>query len=1150
MNFIHKIFENSMYKKEMNSILVTNSGNIIYNSKSTLQSLNTINEFKLYNNDKMQEIQKAVRASYDFSFTDYSVYNHCQSFATISTINLNYFKNAWSLITIYPETLFVNEFRDFSKLYVSFIIFGIILITILIHLLIKKYLKPIKYYLSISDNVAKGFYLQEINPEYLLQKNEIGNLFNSLKTIQESLRKKDTSALKKYEEQNKYITGLKLLLEQMRGNPDITILSKNVLAFLSKFVNAQVGTLYLFNEDTSKLELSSTYSFTKRKGDHFQIALGEGVLGQVALEKQIVYLTEIPDDYISINSALGETQSKNIIIAPFVYESNLIGVIELATFLEFDDAQIEFIKSGLENIAIAFNSAKVNQKINVLYQNAQHQAEKLQTQQEELIATNEELESQTVALRSSEHKLIEQQEELQAINEELEEKTSFLEKQKAEIITKNEELLLAQYEIAQKAKEIELTSKYKSEFLANMSHELRTPLNSILILATNLFENSKNNLLDDQVESSKIIYQCGIDLLNLINDILDLSKIEAGKMTLNFQPTEIIHIADSIKKNFKQLVENKGLELIIDIEDELPREIITDSQRLEQVIKNFISNAIKFTSRGSISILVRHPNEKTKISIPHKSKEDILEICIKDTGIGIPKIKQNQIFEAFRQLENHLSRNYNGTGLGLSIAKEITHLLNGEILLRSVEGVGSEFSIFIPINNREELISNQLPEESQQSENINYNELPVLKALDEMDVKPRNDMFSAEINMLNSLDDREKIKEGDKLILIVEDDTVFARVLYDQVVTKAFKCIYTTTGEEALALAEKFKPDAVILDIKLPGMNGWEVLRHLKENQSTRHIPVHMMSGEGNTIDAKRNGAVGFISKPTTKDKLDKALTNLENLMKKKIKDLLVVEDDENLRKSIIGLLKADDVTTFEADSGSQALQYLKYYNIDCMVLDLTLPDMTGFDLLNILQKEVDINVPPIIVYTGKDLSKDEESKILKFAESIIIKGVKSEERLIDETALFLHRVVDKIQVQSKDIVLNLHDKDSVFKDKNILLVDDDIRNAYAISKVMKEKGINITVAENGEKALDALKSDSVFDLVLMDIMMPIMDGFTAMTKIRGELKMKKLPIIALTAKAMKEDREKCINAGANDYLSKPIDLNKLFSLLRVWLYK
>ncbi len=1157
--FIGNILKYSFLNDDAISAIFSNSGDVIFINNDHYNKEANINNFNIYKSETMLEIEKAIKSTYSYSINQHSAMTNSKAFTTVIPIHLKKYNTNWALVNVYPDKSFFTDLNNFTNFYILIVILGLLLMIALIHAYLKFQLKPLRNYLKFSNNISNGFYLQEINEKYLSKSDEIGNLFQSLKTIQESLRNKDTVAMKKYEEQNKYITGTKLLLEQMRGNQDIQVLAKNVLSFLAKFIDAQVGTFYLYNDETKVLELSASFSFTKRKGDHYKINLGEGVLGQAAIEKQIVFLTEIPPDYISISSALGDAVPQNIIIAPFVYEDKLIGVIELATYLQFDDAQIEFIKNGLENIAIAFNSAGVNKKVNLLYQEAQNQAEKLQTQQEELIATNEELEAQTVALRNSEHKLIEQQEELQAINEELEEKTSFLEKQKGEIIQKNEELLVAQYEIAQKAKEIELTSQYKSEFLANMSHELRTPLNSILILATNLFENSAGNLVDDQVESSKIIYQCGIDLLNLINDILDLSKIEAGKMTMNFQATEIIHIADSINKNFKKLVENKGLKLIVDIAADLPKEINTDSQRLEQVIKNFVSNAVKFTSKGEISVLIRHPDESVKLRIPVNNHKQALEICIKDTGIGIPKNKQREIFEAFHQLESHLSRNYNGTGLGLSIAKEITHLLNGVINLKSIEGEGSEFSIIIPINTpiAESDTNNLGINESSRIILEANNELStesVLHNLSDMHVEDYkqeiSELFTAEINMANIEDDRNSLKEGDKLILVVEDDLIFAKILYEQVTHKSFKCIYTATGEEALALADKFKPDAIILDIKLPGINGWEVLQFLKENPNTRHIPVHMMSGEGNTIDAKRNGAVGFISKPTTKDKLDKALTNLENLMKKKIKDLLVVEDDSKLRKSIIGLLKADDVTTYEADSGAQALQFLKYYNIDCMVLDLTLPDMTGFDLLNIIQRESDINIPPIIVYTGKDLSKEEETKILKFAESIIIKGVKSEERLIDETALFLHRVVDKIQVHSKDIILNLHDKDSVFKDKNVLLVDDDIRNAFAVSKVLKEKGINITVAENGEKAIEALKSDTSFNMVLMDIMMPIMDGYTAITKIRTELNMKKLPIIALTAKAMKEDRDKCINAGANDYLSKPIDLNKLYSLLRVWLYK
>lgn len=1147
------------------SSIVTNDLKVISQTNKDLVAGNAPNFKGIFSEKDTEQIQRAIENGFRYEGI-VQMNNHSDgNFLIIEPIYFKDYRTGWSLVATFPKGLVFSRSISASSALLLPLVISLAIVVILIFYIFRKKFAPLTEYLLYAEKASQGFYLQELPQEYLNDKGEIGELYGTLKMLQENLRNKENRTLQRFDEQNKYNTGIKQLFEIMRGEQKIENLSKKVITFLSEFIDAKSGAIYLLNQETNKLELEAAYALDRRKAQHHVVEIGDGILGQAAKEKQLITLDNIPADYLLISSSLGETPAKCIIAAPFMYEDQVLGMIELATYRSFNNAQTSFVKSCLENIAIVFNSVRSNERIKELYTEAQTQAYKLQNQQDELIATNEELEAQTKALIMSERKLIEQQEELQAINEELEEKTGFLEKQKTEIIKKNDALILAQYQLSQKANEVQMASTYKSEFLANMSHELRTPLNSILILAKNLSEGLKEQLDYGQSESLDIIYSCGIDLMNLINDILDLSKIEAGKMNIKIAPVETMHIISAIRNNFAKPIQDKNIEFRINVAPNIPKEIETDTMRLEQIIKNFISNSMKFTKEGYIEFALDLINTPEHLRSKFRD-EKVLKFTVKDTGIGIPEDKQRLIFEAFRQIESSLTRKYGGTGLGLSIAKELANVLGGDIMLNSKFGEGSAFSLLLPISyitpsdkdnaadSSRKFISNK-PDATSNSnvDNTLISELVQIKQTttqSNIELPEQLHNLSKDEKYKSIQDDRDNTISTEKSILIVEDDAVFARILTDQVRAKGFKVIFAPSGEEALQVAETYSPDAVILDIKLPGIDGWEVLRKLKENTKTRHIPVHMMSGEGDTLFAQKQGAVGFINKPTTKEKLDRALLNLEEVIEKKIKDLLVIEDDDYLRKSIIELLKAEDVTAYEANTGSQALAIIRNTNIDCIVLDLTLPDMSGFDLLNVLKKEVDLHIPPIIVYTGKELSKEEEKTIMQFAESIIIKGVKSEERLIDETALFLHRIVDKYEGRTAESIIHIHDKDFVFKGKTVLLVDDDNRNSYALSKVMIDKELNVLIADNGVNAIEIIQKNNTIDLVLMDIMMPVMDGITAIGEIRNTLKMNKLPIIALTAKAMKEDREKCIAAGANDYLSKPIEIDKLFSLLRVWLYK
>lgn len=1014
----------------------------------------------------------------------------------------------------------------------------VLMSTLIALVLVRTITTPVKKLERAARRVAEGNFDVSLDID---TEEELGNLAKSFNQMTDSLR--DVKA--ENEKQDWFKTGQNELNEEMRGNQDVMELARKVITHLAKYLDAQIGALYLVEEESETLRLTGSYAFTKRKHMGDVIRVGEGLVGQAAFEKEIISVTSIPEDYIRINSAIGDTTPRNIVVSPFLYQDTLTGVIELGSFREFTDDHLEFLRRSMESIAIGFNSALSGNKIKYLLEESQQQAEELQVQQEELRTKNEELAAQTDALRSSEAKLINQQEELQAANEELEEKTQYLEKQKIEIVEKNLALETARSDLEQKAKELEITSKYKSEFLANMSHELRTPLNSLLILARTLADNEEGNLSEEQVECSRIIYKSGDDLLKLINDILDLSKIEAGKMLVNIETVRLISLADNVRTNFSHVLADKGLTLAIDLSDDLPESLDTDQQKLEQITKNFLSNAIKFTEKGTITFSIHLPRTGTDLSRSGLDIQNAIGFSVSDTGIGIPREKLLDIFEAFQQVDGSTSRKYGGTGLGLSISRELAKLLGGEIHLQSEEGKGTTFTVYLPLLLPEKTeMPKPDPDDPPAPSPVPQDAPPEIP-----DVPAENEPSEFDFEISKVPDDREDLKKDDETVLIIEDDPEFAKILLDHCHQKGFKGLVSMTGEAGLSLAEKHEPVAIILDIKLPGISGWVVLDTLKANAKTRHIPVHMMSAEVSDFDAFKKGAIGFLSKPAKKEELEVAFRNLEEFINKNIKDLLVVEDNAVMREGIRQLIGNGDVKTTEAETGEEAIRLLKEKNFDCMVLDLGLPDMTGSDLLTKLEAEKEIRVPPVIIYTGKELTREEEETLRKYANSIIVKGARSEERLLDETALFLHRVVDKMPQENQKMLTSLHDRDSMFVDKNVLLVDDDMRNVFALSKVLKDKGMNILKAENGEKALKVLEEEPDVDLVLMDIMMPVMDGYETMKNIRAQEQFKKLPIIALTAKAMKGDRGKCIAAGASDYLPKPVDIERLLSMMRVWLY-
>jgi CheY-like chemotaxis protein/HAMP domain-containing protein/putative methionine-R-sulfoxide reductase with GAF domain len=928
--------------------------------------------------------------------------------------------------------------------------------------------------------------------------------------------------------------------DQMRGELAIPDLAQNVITYLCRYLEAQIGALY-FSED-GDLKLAGSYAYTKRKSlsDRFQV--GEGLVGQAALEKQPITISDVPDDYIRVQSGLGESPPHYILVIPFIYEDHVDGVIELGRFAEWTDAQVAFLESVTENVAIAFQVAQVRARTMELLEETQRQAEELQAQteeleaqQEELRQANEELEEQAQALRESERRLQVQQEELQATNEELTEKTELLEQQRAAVEERNQELQIAQEKLERRAEELAAASKYKSEFLSNMSHELRTPLNSMLILARMLCDNEEGNLTEGQVESAQVIYDSGQDLLALINDILDLARIEAGRLERHLESIALADVLKAIERDFTPVAGEKGLEfqtrLVAEEGEGLPETIHTDRKRLEQVLKNLLSNAFKFTPEGSVTVIVHRPEAGVDLSHSGLDPAQTVAFSVADTGVGIAPEHHRAIFEAFQQVDGSISREYGGSGLGLSISRELARLLGGEIGLQSTLGEGSTFTLYVPEAPVEPAPPAPSVVEGSGAEG---------STVEEPEPAPS-------VSVPDGPDD---LAEGDRILLVVEDDPRFAKVLYNLGKDRGFRVLIAPTGETGLRLARAHTPAAVILDLKLPGISGWDVLASLKDDPDTRHIPVHIMSVEEETLDAYRRGAMSYLSKPVELADLERAFDALQTFLDRDVKILLIVEDDAATRKGLRLLIGNGDVECVEAETAHAALELLQERRVDCMILDLRLPDMSGFELLDRLETGKTLHKPPVIVYTGKELTREENEHLMKYAETVIVKGIRSEERLLDETALFLHRVVADLPPGKQQIIRHLHDRDAAFEGKRILLVDDDVRGSFALSKLLTERGLSVEIATDGQKALHLLATQPDVDVVLMDVMMPVMDGFETTRRIREQPQFGKLPILALTAKAMKGDREKCLAAGANDYISKPVDVDRLFSMLRVWLYR
>jgi HAMP domain-containing protein/signal transduction histidine kinase/CheY-like chemotaxis protein len=969
---------------------------------------------------------------------------------------------------------------------------------------------------EVASAVTKGDLTRTIRVE---AKGEVEALKDTINQMIANL--KETTL--RNQEQDWLKSNLAKFTQMLQGQKDLNTVTKRILSELAQVVLAHYGAFYILEQDEDltnvKLKLFSTYAYKEGKHSIKEFAIGEGLVGQCAVEKERILLTKVPKDYIKISSGLGEAKPLNLIVLPVLFETNVKAVIELASFEHFSETHLDFLEQLTESIGIVLNTIETN------------------TRTEGLLA-----QSQSLA------------EELRITNEELQVKALLLNKQKDEVEAKNKEVEDARKSLEEKAEQLTLTSKYKSEFLANMSHELRTPLNSLLILAQQLYENNDGNLTVKQVQFAKTIHSCGDDLIQLINDILDLSKIESGFISADFSPVRFTEISSFVESTFKHVSEVKHLKFTIDLENNLPERIETDLQRLNQILKNLLSNAFKFTEKGEVklSIFRANKNWKTRHEVLDNSPI-VVAFAITDTGIGISKDKQNIIFEAFQQAEGSTSRKYGGTGLGLSISRGLAELLGGIIELDSSVERGSTFTLFLPLEgapvdlskNKDKTASAGLIKETAMKDR----QLLPESSLSRSNVGPQGlDLVNEMIN--DTGDDRGNIQAHDRIVLVVEDDLRFGKILIERAHEFGLKVIIATNYSEVFDFANTYHPIAVTLDIKLPDTSGWKVLDLFKNDLNLRHIPIHLISGEENRALAAKRGARSFLLKPIKSESLKILYEDIVSFADKTVKEVLLIEDNEIDSSQIVKILQNNEIKITIAPTGKKAIKSLLSKTYDSVIVDYMLPDMSGLDLIKELDEKKNLKKTPIIIYSAKDFSKKELSQLQQVSRTVILKGVNSIELLLEEVVTHLHVDHKKLPDPVRKIVENLRSKEDILIGKNVLIVDDDVRNLFALTSAFERYQINAITAESGQESINILNDSKKIDIVLMDIMMPEMDGYETIQKIRRENKNNTLPIIAVTAKAMKGDRQKCITAGASDYITKPVKVDQLLSLMRLWLYK
>ncbi|WP_207481474.1 HAMP domain-containing protein [Arenibaculum pallidiluteum] len=959
---------------------------------------------------------------------------------------------------------------------------------------------------EVATAVTKGDLTRSIQVE---ARGEVAELKDNINTMIGNLR----LTTERNTEQDWLKTNLARFTNMLQGQRDLATVGRMLLSELTPLVDAQHGVIYqveTVEASSPFLKLLSAYADSPVGSRPERLQLGEGLVGQCARDARRMLITEMPDHATPIGSGVFKAVPRSAIVLPVLFEGQVKAVIELASLGSFTELQMTFLEQLTTGIGIVLNSIEATMQTEGLLKQSQQLATELQSQQREL----------------------------QQTNEQLEQKAQQLAERNVEVEAKNQEIEQARRALEEKATELALTSKYKSEFLANMSHELRTPLNSILILGQQLSENPEGNLSEKQVEFARTIHGAGTDLLNLISDILDLSKIESGTVSVDAEEIVFSNLLEVMARPFRHEAENRRLSFEVATAPTLERSIITDSKRLQQVLKNLLSNAFKFTEKGGVKLSVFPATTGWSPDHPGlKNAPSVVAFEVSDTGIGIPPEKQRIIFEAFQQADASTSRKYGGTGLGLAISRELANLLGGEIHLRSQPGVGSTFTLYLPLT-------------------YVGASIPTRPALDQLPVRATgvpavmSASRLAELPLDHVSDDRNALEPGDSVLLIVEDDPHYARVMVDLAHDKGFKVLVAMRGADALALAREYRPTAVSLDVFLPDMLGWTVLSQLKQDPATRHIPVQIVTLDEDRQHGLARGAFSFINKPTTTEGLEAALLRIKEYAQPRRKRLLVVEDNAAEQMSVTALLGHDDIDIVTVGTGSEALEALRTEPVDCVVLDLKLPDMSGFDVLQQLRDDEKVRDVPVVVFTGRELSPEEDARLHTMARSVVVKGVESPERLLDETALFLHRVVSDLPEEKQRMLERLHSSDDDLVGRTVLLVDDDARNIFALSSVLERRGMHVLTATTGNEAIASIEARDDVAIVLMDIMMPGMDGYETMQVIRANPAFRRLPIIALTAKAMKGDREKCLEAGASDYLAKPVNTEQLLSALRMWLHR
>jgi CheY-like chemotaxis protein/signal transduction histidine kinase/HAMP domain-containing protein len=952
---------------------------------------------------------------------------------------------------------------------------------------------------EVATAVTKGDLTRSIQVE---ARGEVAELKDNINTMIDNLR----LTTERNTEQDWLKTNLARFTGMLQGRRDLAEVGRLLLSELAPLVNAQQGVMYqMESEETKGLVLLSAFADGGGDGHRERVDTGEGLIGQCAVEKRRMLIADLPPNAAPIRSGLFQAVPRNVIVLPVLFEDSVKAVIELASLNAFTASHLAFLEQLTSSIGIVLNSIEATMQTEALLKQSQQLATELQVQQKELQQTNEQL-----ALKAQQ-----------------------LAEQNAEVERKNQEIEQARRALEEKAKELALTSKYKSEFLANMSHELRTPLNSILVLGQQLSDNPDGNLTSKQVEFARTIHAAGTDLLNLISDILDLSKIESGTVSVEAEEVFFTTLVETVARPFRHEAESRKLSFEVSADRHLPRSIVTDSKRLQQVLKNLLSNAFKFTEQGGVRLSVFAAKRGWSEDHPVLgSAGAVVAFEVADTGIGIPLDKQRSIFDAFQQADAGTSRKYGGTGLGLAISRELANLLGGEIQLRSAPGKGSTFTLYVP------------------QTYVGPATVGPRKDASTVLALPQLATAAGETVADTIADDRETLQSEDSILLIVEDDPHYARVLRDLARGKGFKAIVAQRGTDALTFAREFHPTAVSLDVFLPDMLGWTVLNHLKRDPATRHIPVQMLTLDEDRQHGLARGAFSFLTKPSSKDALDTALDRIKNYSTAHQRKLLIVEDNPGEQLGIKELLGHDDVAVTVASTGQDALATLEQGQFDCVVLDLRLPDMSGFEVLERLRDTPALSDVPVVVFTGKELSPDEDARLRSLARSVVVKGVESPERLLDETALFLHRVVADLPAEKQKMLERLHRSDDALVGKKVLIVDDDVRNIFALSSVLERRGMVVMTAGTGHEAIETLEATPDVAIVLMDIMMPGMDGYATTQAIRQNASFRRLPIIALTAKAMKGDREKCLEAGASEYLAKPVNTEQLLSALRMWLHR